>query len=116
MRNMVFFDFPCEMLHSFYIFADRRIAVTNNSNWFPTKQQLKDYKYHDIVAHRVVEYEQVKTKPKPRISIEEKEQNRINARKSNREHREKKEAITKENRIVQLEEREAQVRYVMLLF
>ena len=68
------------MLHSFYIFADRRIAITNNNNWFTTKQQLKDYKYHDIVAHRVVEFEQVRTKPKPRISIEEKEQNRINAK------------------------------------
>ena len=104
------------MLDSLYIFADRRIATTTNNNWFPTKQQLKDYKYHDIVAHRVVEYEQVRTKPNPRVSIEEKEKNRINARKSNREHREEKEAITKENRKVQLEQREAQVRCVMVLF
>lgn len=104
------------MLDSLYIFADRRIATATNNNWFPTKQQLKDYKYHDIVAHRVVEYEQVRTKPKPRVSIEEKEKNRINARKSNREHRKEKEAITKENRKVQLEQREAQVRCVMVLF
>jgi len=83
--------------------TDRKFHVTSNENWFPDKPVNPEYQYHDIVAHRTVDF-----KPKRHDNPPRRKFNRMDT--NGYKHR--LEWIEKDNKRRELKERNEMIQRV----